>query len=138
MRNRTNVLTTVRSQIPGWLLAPPSCSRCRQPVHVRRTSATPSTNQAAAEAATPNQSGPGATWSVRFVISSAMSSKVRNQVQDEDDKYPNNVNEVPIQRNHLVRPKGRCERAIPRKKSYVGEKHQSDDYVCRVKGRQSV
>lgn len=63
---------------------------------------------------------------------------MRNQIQDEDDEYPNNVNEVPIERNHLVRPKGRGQRTIPWKKSYVGEEHQSDDDVGRVKGRQSV
>src|SRR5258708_1997564 len=138
MANRTKVITTVRIRIPGGPLAPPSCSRCRHAAQVRRISASPNTNQAAAEAATPNQSRPGATWSVRFVMALDMRGKVWNHVKNEDDKYPYNVNEVPIERNHLVRPKGCRERTIPRKESHVGEKHQPDDDVRRVKGRQSV
>src|ERR1700748_1275351 len=136
--NRTTVIKIVSSRIPGWRLAPPDCSRCRQAAHVSRMSVIPKTDQATADAATPNQSRPGVTRSGRFVISLAMHGKVGNQIQNEDDKYPNKINEVPLERDHLVRPKGWGRRAIPRKKRNVGENHQSDDDVRGVKSRQRV
>src|SRR6201996_3068711 len=119
--NRTTVIKIVSSRIPGWRLAPPDCSRCRQAAHVIRMSFIPKTDQATADAATPNQSRPGVTRSGRFVISLAMHGKVGNQIQNEDDKYPNKVHEMPVERNHLVRPKWRRKRTISRKKRYVGE-----------------
>src|SRR5579859_1406967 len=112
--NRATVIKIVSSSISGCRLAPPDCSRCKQAAHVRRTSVSPKTDQATPGAATPNQSRPGVTCAARFVISLAMHGKVGNQIQNKDDKYPNKVNEMPIERSHLVRSKRCGKRTISR------------------------
>ena len=74
-----------------------------------------------------------------FVISEPIELKVGNHVQKQNHEKPDDVDEVPVQRNHAVGTMGRKQgRPVVRQHGKVAEHQKAHNHVRGMEGRDGV